>query len=71
MRKKKWDSKNIMVSCYKKLAAYESEIRFDPGIPNLGDLAIPKMQSIYAIIKRVSEKTCFLALLIFELLRSI
>jgi hypothetical protein len=30
-----------MVSCYKKIAAYISEIRFDPGIPDLGDLAIP------------------------------
>jgi hypothetical protein len=30
-----------MVSCYKKIAAYESEIRFDPSIPDLGDLAIP------------------------------
>jgi hypothetical protein len=30
----------IMVSCYKKIAAYESEFRFDPSIPNLGDLAI-------------------------------
>jgi hypothetical protein len=30
-----------MVSCYKKIAACESEIRFDPKIPNLGDLAIP------------------------------
>jgi hypothetical protein len=27
-----------MVSCYKKIAAYESEIRFDPSIP---DFAIP------------------------------
>jgi hypothetical protein len=30
-----------MVSCYIKIAAYESEIRFDPSIPDLGDLAIP------------------------------
>jgi hypothetical protein len=30
-----------MVFCYKKIAAYESEIRFDPSIPDLGDLAIP------------------------------
>jgi hypothetical protein len=30
-----------MVSCYKKIAANESEIRFDPKIPDLGDLAIP------------------------------
>jgi hypothetical protein len=30
-----------MVSCYKKIAAYESEIRFDPSIPHVGDLAIP------------------------------
>jgi hypothetical protein len=30
-----------MVSCCKKIAAYESEIRFDPSIPDLGDLAIP------------------------------
>jgi hypothetical protein len=30
-----------MVSCYKKIAAYESKIRFDPSIPDLGDLAIP------------------------------
>jgi hypothetical protein len=30
-----------MVSCYKKIAAYEFEIRFDPSIPDLGDLAIP------------------------------
>jgi hypothetical protein len=29
-----------MVSCYKKFAAYESEIRFDPNIPDLGELAI-------------------------------
>jgi hypothetical protein len=25
----------------KKIAAYESEIRFDPSIPNFGDLGIP------------------------------
>jgi hypothetical protein len=31
----------IMVSCYKKVAAYESEIRLNPSIPDLGDLAIP------------------------------
>jgi hypothetical protein len=31
----------IMVSCYKKLAVYQSEIRFDPNIPDLEDLAIP------------------------------
>jgi hypothetical protein len=30
-----------MVSCYKKIAAYESKIRFDSNIPDLGDLAIP------------------------------
>jgi hypothetical protein len=30
-----------MVSCYKKIAAHESEIRFDPNIPDHGDLAIP------------------------------
>jgi hypothetical protein len=30
-----------MDSCYKKVAAYESEIRFDPSILDLGDLAIP------------------------------
>jgi hypothetical protein len=30
-----------MVSCCKKIAAYESEIRFDPSSPDLGDLAIP------------------------------
>jgi hypothetical protein len=30
-----------MDSCYKKIAAYESGIRFDPSIPDLGDLAIP------------------------------
>jgi hypothetical protein len=30
-----------MVSCYKKIAAYESEIRFDPSIPDFGDPAIP------------------------------
>jgi hypothetical protein len=31
-----------MVSCYKKkIAAYYYEIRFDPNIPDLGDLAIP------------------------------
>jgi hypothetical protein len=29
-----------MVSCYKKIAAYYSEIRFDPNIPDLGNLAI-------------------------------
>jgi hypothetical protein len=29
-----------MVSCYKKIAAYESEIRF-VSIPDIGDLAIP------------------------------
>jgi hypothetical protein len=30
-----------MVSCYLlKIAAYESEIRFDPSIPDIGDLAI-------------------------------
>jgi hypothetical protein len=29
-----------MVSRYKKIATYESKIRFDPNIPNLGDLAI-------------------------------
>jgi hypothetical protein len=31
----------IMISCHKKIAAYESEIRFDPSIPDLGDLEIP------------------------------
>jgi hypothetical protein len=30
----------IMVSCYKKIDAYYSEIRFDPNIPDLEDLAI-------------------------------
>jgi hypothetical protein len=30
-----------MVSCYKKIPAYESEIRFVPNIPDLGDLANP------------------------------
>jgi hypothetical protein len=30
---------------YKKIATYESKIRFDSNIPNLGDLAIP-----YAIV---------------------
>jgi hypothetical protein len=30
-----------MVSCCKKIASYESEIRFDPSISDLGDLAIP------------------------------
>jgi hypothetical protein len=30
-----------MVSCYKIIAAYESEIRFDASIHDLGDLAIP------------------------------
>jgi hypothetical protein len=29
-----------MVYCYKKIAAFYSEIRFDPNISNLGDLAI-------------------------------
>jgi hypothetical protein len=29
-----------MVSCYKKIEAYKSEIRFDPNIPALGDFAI-------------------------------
>jgi hypothetical protein len=30
-----------MVSCYKKTVAYYPEIRFDPNIPDLGDLVIP------------------------------
>jgi hypothetical protein len=30
-----------MVLCYKKIAEFESEIRFDPNIPDLGDFAIP------------------------------
>jgi hypothetical protein len=30
-----------MVSCYIKIVAYQSEIRFDPSIPDLGDLEIP------------------------------
>jgi hypothetical protein len=29
-----------MVSCYKKKAANESEIRFDPRIPDIGDFTI-------------------------------
>jgi hypothetical protein len=29
-----------MVSCYKKMATNESEIRFDPNISDRGDLAI-------------------------------
>jgi hypothetical protein len=38
-----------MVSCYNKIAAYESEIRFDSNIPDLGDLAIP--HAIVSVIK--------------------
>jgi hypothetical protein len=34
-----------MVSCYKKIAAYQSEVRFDPNIPDLGGIAIS-----YAIV---------------------
>jgi hypothetical protein len=31
-----------MVSCYKKkIAANESEIRFDPSVPDFGDFTIP------------------------------
>jgi hypothetical protein len=29
-----------MVSCYKKIAAYLSEVKVYPNIPDLGDLAI-------------------------------
>jgi hypothetical protein len=52
-----------MASWYKKIAAYESEIRFDPSFPDLGDHAISHAIFCDAIIKMVSEKTCFLALL--------
>jgi hypothetical protein len=38
--------------CYKKIAAYESEIRFDPNIPDLGDLAIHYVNvSVYKLFK--------------------
>jgi hypothetical protein len=30
-----------MVACYNKIAALLSDIRFDPNIPDLGNLAIP------------------------------
>jgi hypothetical protein len=36
-----------MVSCYKKIAAYESEIRFKPSIPDLGDLAIVSVKKLF------------------------
>jgi hypothetical protein len=38
-----------MVSCYKKMTAYESEIRFNPSIPDLRDLTIP--QAIVSVNK--------------------
>jgi hypothetical protein len=38
-----------MVSYCKKIAAYESEIRFDPSIPDLGDLAIVSFLSFFIL----------------------
>jgi hypothetical protein len=34
----------------KKIAAYESEIRFDPSIPDHGDLAIPMLFKLFYTI---------------------
>jgi hypothetical protein len=38
-----------MVFCYKKLAAYESEIRFDPSTLDLGDLAIVSVNKLFKL----------------------
>jgi hypothetical protein len=54
-----------MVFCYKKIAANESEIRFDKNIPDLGDLAIP-----HAIVS-VTKLFKFFCTIHFDILCSI
>jgi hypothetical protein len=39
-----------MVSCYKKIAAFESETRFYPNILDLGDLAFPHEVSVNKLL---------------------
>jgi hypothetical protein len=38
-----------MVSCYYKIAAYKSEIKFDPNIPDLEYLAIVSLNKLFKL----------------------